>query len=148
MGFVIANHGLFTLLNSAISGATDLRCLVCTTAGSPTDDELADLNFVSDLASIGLVEAANVNYARQDLASVSLVQDDVGNKVVLSAAAPTMLNVAAGGLNWKRVVYYVNSGSDATSAIIGVDTPATELAPNGGDITLPALVVNVTDVSP
>lgn len=146
MGFVMANRGLFTLLTSAISGATDLRCLVCSTAGSPTDAQLEDLNVVADLASVGLVEVTNVNYSRQDLAGVTVGEDDVNNRVYLTATPPTIGNVAVGDV-WKRIVYYVEGASDAVRNIIGVDTPSSTLTPNGLDVIMPTLLIYLSDIS-
>lgn len=147
MGFVMANHGMYVLLSTAVSGAFDLRCLVCSTAGSPTDAQLEDLNFVSELASVGLVEPTNVNYSRQDLAGVAVQEDDLTNKVVLIADPPLLPNVGVGDV-WKRVVYYVEGASDAARPIIGVDTPANVLTPNGADVILPSLRIELVDVSP
>ena len=146
MPFVMANRGLFTLLNTAVTASTDFRCLVCSDAGTPTDAQIEDLNFVSDLASISLVEVTNGGYARQDLAGVAIVEDDANNRVAITATAPTIANVAAGNV-WKRVVYYVEGASDAARPIIGIDTPAATLTPNGGNVTLPALTIYVSDTS-
>jgi hypothetical protein len=146
MGFVMANRGLFTLISTAISGSTDFRCLVTSSVGSPTDAQLEDLNFVTDLGGVGLVEVTNVGYARPDLAGVAVAEDDSGNKVAITATAPVINNVQSGDV-WKRIVYFVQVGADSTNPIIGVDTPAATLTPNGGNVTLPPLVVNVTDTS-
>lgn len=146
MGFVMANRGLFTLISSAIGGTTDFRCLVVSSVGTPTDAQMEDINFVSDLAGIGLVEVTNVGYARPDLAGVGVIEDDATNKVAITATAPTINSVQAGDV-WKRIVYFVEAATDATRAIIGVDTPAATLTPNGGNVTLPPLVINITDIS-
>jgi hypothetical protein len=148
MSFVFATRGLYTLLNSAISGTTDIRCGVLTNAGTLTAAQIRDANFVSDfLALSGLVEASGTGYSRQDLAGVALAENDASDNVTLVASAPTMNNVAA-GQTWRNVFYYVEAGTDATRVMIGVDTPASTLAPNGGNVTLPALSVTITDTSP
>jgi hypothetical protein len=148
MTFAMANRGLFTLINTAISAATDFRCLVLTPAGTLSAATIQDLNFVSDvLAQAGIAEANNGGYTRQDLVGVACVEDDAGNRVQITATAPVIPNVAAGAV-WGRVVYYVEGGgTDATRPLIGVDTPASTLTPNGGNVTLPQLVINVTDIS-
>jgi hypothetical protein len=147
MGFRFANRGLFTLLNTAVSSSTDIRALVLTNAGTLTDAQIRDVNFVSDvLALSGIVEAANAGYSRQDLAGVTVAENDSPDNVTLVASAPTMATVAAGS-TWRNVVYYVEGGSDAARAVIGVDTPASTLTPNGGPVTLPALNVTITDTS-
>ena len=146
MPFVMANRGLFTLLNTAVTAATDFRCLVCSDAGSPTDAQQEDLNFVSELAGIGLIEVTNANYARQDLGGVAIAEDDTANAVNITATAPVINNVGAGNI-WKRVVYYVEGASDAARPIIGIDTPAATLTPNGGNVTLPPMTIQVKDTS-
>ena len=148
MTFVMANRGLFTLINTAIQASTDFRCLVLTTAGTLTNAQVKDMNFVSDvLAASGIIEAANVGYSRQDLAGVGIAEDDAGDKVQITATAPVIANVAAGA-TWGRVVYYVEGGgTDVTRPLVGIDTPAAPLTPNGGNVTLPQLVINITDIS-
>jgi hypothetical protein len=147
MPFVMANRGLFTLLNTAVTASTDFRALVLTNAGTLTDAQIEDFNFVSDvLAASGIVEASGTGYARVDLAGVAIAEDDTNNRVAITATAPTMTAVAA-GQTWARIVYYVEAATDATRPVIGIDTPAATLAPNGGNVTLPALTVYVTDTS-
>ena len=146
MPFVMANRGIFYLLNNAVTAATDIRALVCSDAGSPTDAQMEDLNVVTDLAGIGLVEVTNGGYARPDLASVAIAEDDTGNWTQISAAAPTINSVAAGNV-WKRIVYFVQVGADGSNPILGVDTPTLTVTPNGGNVTLPALVIRVSDTS-
>lgn len=147
MSFVMANRGLFTLINTAIQASTDVRCLVLTTAGALTRAQIEDMNFVSDLlAASGIVEATNVGYARQDLAGVGVGEDDANNRVQITATAPVIANVAAGA-SWGRVAYYVEGGADVSRPLIGIDTPAAALTPNGGNVTLPQLVINITDIS-
>lgn len=138
MAFTFANRGKLTLLSSAISGSTDVRCLVITTAATPTAGQIQDFNFVSDLLAVA-TEAANSGYSRQDLASFTVTEDDTGNDVDLSAAAPTLTSVAAGGV-WLGVAFYIEGASDAARPLIGVDITASTFTPNGGDVTLPQLV--------
>ena len=146
MPFVFANRGLFTLLNTAITGTTDFRCLVLTTAGTLTDAQIEDFNFVSNvLSTSGIVEATNTNYARQDLAGVQIIEDDTNNRVAITASAPTMFSVGAGAV-WGRIVYYVYAGVDTVCPLIGVDTPPAPLTPSG-NVTLPPLIIHVSDIS-
>jgi hypothetical protein len=147
MAFVFATRGLYNLLNTAVSGSTDIRCGVLTNAGTLTAAQIRDTNFVSDLLGLsGIVEAAVTNYARQDLASVTLSEVDASDNVTLTAAAPTINNVGTGE-TWRNVFYYVEGASDAARAMIGVDTPASTQVTNGGNITLPALSITVSDTS-
>lgn len=143
MAFVFANRGLFTLLNSAISGTTDLRQAVFTDAGTPpTTAAIRDMNFLSELKAV-YTEAVVAGYSRADLASVTLTENDTPDNVTLTAAAPVYTAVAAGEI-WEAVAYFVEGGSDAARVLIGVDTPAAPVTTNGGNITGPALSVTVT----
>ena len=143
-GFHFANRGLYTLLNSAISGSTDIRQLVLTDAGTPlTDAAVEDLNTVADLLAAGVTEAAASGYARADLASVTLTESDAANNVTLTAAATTLTTVLAGEV-WEAVAYYVEGANDAARTLIGVDYPTSTVTPNGANVTLPALSVTVT----
>jgi len=138
------NHGLYKLMNLAISGSTDLRCLVIAGASLPAGAKNVDLDFVADVLAVGsVVEAAATNYARQDLASVTLTENDAGDKVDFTAAAPTMNNVAVGE-TWRMVVYYIEGASDAARDLVAYDEPAATLVTNGGNITLPQFVAAVT----
>lgn len=143
MAFVFANRGLFHLMNVAISGSTDLRQAVFT--GTPiAAGTIRDFNFLSDvIADATSAESVAAGYARADLASVTLTEDDSANNVTLTAAAPTYTAVAAGE-TWVFVAFYVEAGSDAARTLIGVDTPAATQVTNGGNITGPALAVTVT----
>ena len=45
---------------------------------------------------------------------------------------------------YKGQAYYVEGASDAARTLIGIDAPASSQVTNGGNITGPALTVNVT----
>jgi hypothetical protein len=146
MPFVMTNRGLHTIGSTAISGSTDIRALVCSDAGSPTDAQIEDLNFVSELGGIGLVEVTNAGYARLDLAGVAIAEDDSSNWSKITATAPTTAPIAAGN-TWKRIVYFIYNAADSAAVILGIDTPAATVVPNGGTITLPALEIRLVDTS-
>ena len=142
MAFTFANRGLFTLLNTAISGATDLRQAVFTGA-VPSAATIQDWNFLSDvIADAGSAESVAAGYARADLAGVTLAEDDALNKATLVATAPTYTAVAAGE-TWTFVVYYIEGASDAARPLIGIDAPASPQLTNGGSITGPALSISI-----
>ena len=63
--------------------------------------------------------------------------------MTLVASAPTFTAVAAGE-TWTFVAYYVEAATDATRTLIGIDAPASSQVTNGGNITGPALSVNIT----
>ena len=148
MAFVFATRGLYTLMNVAVSGSTDIREGVLTNAGTITAAQIRDCNFVSDLLALsGVAEAAASGYARQDLAGVTLTEVDASDHVTLVATAPTTPAVTAGE-TWRNAFFYIEGASDGARVLIGVDTPASTIATNGGTITLPALSVTITDTSP
>ena len=95
------------------------------------------------IADATSAEAVASGYARADLAGVTLAEDDALDKVTLVASAPTYTAVAAGE-TWTFVAYYVEGASDAARTLIGIDAPASSQVTNGGNITGPALTVNVT----
>lgn len=141
MAFTFANRGLYYLLNTAISGSTDLRMAVFKTA-APAVGTMRDWNFLSDVTAAA-TEAAASGYARADLAGVALAEDDTNDKATLVATAPTWTSVAAGE-TWYFVAYYIEGASDSARTLIGIDAPASTQVTNGGNITGPALSVNVT----
>ena len=148
MSFVFATRGLYTLLNVAISGSTDLREGVLTNAGTLTAAQIRECNTVADLLALsGIVEAAATNYARQDLASVTLTEGDAADNVTLTATAPTINNVGAGE-TWRQAFFYIEGANDAARTLVGVDTPASTQVTNGSPITIPALSVTISDTSP
>jgi len=143
MAFTMANRGLYALLNSATTGSTDVRAAVFT-GTPPSAATIRDWNFLSDVIADGASAEATVSgYARQDLASFSITEDDTNDRVQLLAAAPTMTSVAAGE-TFSFIAYYIEGGSDAARTLIGIDTPSSTLITNGGNVTLPALTINVT----
>lgn len=140
MAHVMTNRGLFTLLNEAVSGSTDIRAAVFVGA-APAAATVRDYNFLSQLTA-AMTEAAAANYARQDLASVTVTENDAGDEVTLTAAAPTINDVGAGE-TWTTVAYYVHNASDAAAPLISVDELAVAVPTNGGNMTLPALSITV-----
>lgn len=142
-GFTFANRGLYTLLNSAVSGSTDLRQAVFT-GTPPAAGTIRDWNFLSDvIADASSAESVASGYARADLAGVTLTESDASDNVTLVASAPTYTAVAVGE-TWTFVAFYIEAGSDAARTLIGIDEPASTQVTNGGDIVGPALSVTVT----
>ena len=94
----------------------------------------------------GEVEVTNANYARQTLTSVVVAPDTGNNRVDITGVVPTINAVGAGNV-WRRVLYYWQVGADSANPIIGVDTPASTLTPNGGNVTIPPLTLRLNDTS-
>jgi hypothetical protein len=142
MSFTFANRGLFSLLNLAISGSTDLRQAVFT-GTPPSAGTIRDWNFLSDvIADSGSAESVAVGYARADLAGVAITESDAADNVTIVADAPTYTAVAAGE-TWTFVAFYIEAGSDAARVLIGIDAPGDQLT-NNGDIVGPALAITVS----
>ena len=141
MPCTMTNRGLHTLLNSAISGSTDIRMAVFK-GTVPSVASMRDMNFLSELTAVS-TEAAAVGYSRADLASVTLTESDGSDNVTLTAAAPAWAGVAVGE-TWTHVAYYIEEASDAARILLCVDDPASDLVTNGGNVTGPALSITVT----
>lgn len=139
------NRGIHNIMSLAISGSTDIRCLVIAGASLPAGAKDVDLDSVADVLAVGsVVEAAASGYSRQDLAGVTLASpDDTNDDVELSATAPTLTSVAVGE-TWRMVVYYIEGASDAARSLISYDEPSSTLVTNGGNVTLPALLIRAT----
>ena len=131
MAFVFATRGLYTLLNVAISGSTDIRQGVLTNAGTLAASQIRDCNTVADLLALsGIVRLPPPATPGQDLAGVTLTEVDASDNVTLVATAPTTAAVAAGE-TWRNAFFYIEGANDAARTLIGVDTPASTLATNG-----------------
>lgn len=142
MAFIFANRGLYTLLNSAISGTTDLRMAVFT-GTVPATATIRDWNFLADvIADASSAEAVASGYSRADLAGVTVAEDDALDKATLVATAPTWTAVAVGE-TWTFAALYVEGASDAARTLIGIDAPASSIVTNGGNITGPSVSINI-----
>lgn len=145
MAAAFYNRGLFNFINLAVTGSTDLRCLVIAGASLPSGAKDPDLNTVADLLAVGsVVEAAASGYSRQDLASFTVTENDTNDRVDITAAAPTMTSVAVGE-TWRMIAYYIEGANDAARTLVGYDEPAATLVTNGGNVTLPAFTATVND---
>lgn len=140
MAHIVTTRGLYAIVSNAITGSTDLRMAVFVGA-EPAAATIRDYNFLSQLTG-AMTEAAATNYARQDLAGVTVTEVDGSDNVTITANAPTINSVGAGE-TWTTVAYYIFNASDAAAELISVDTPAASIATNGGNITLPALSLTV-----
>lgn len=140
MSFTMANRGLYTLLNAAISGSTDIRVAVFK-GSAPAASAIKDYNFLSDVTG-AMTEAAASGYSRADLAGVTLTENDGSDNVTLTATAPSWTSVAVGE-TWTALAYYIEGASDAARTLIGVDVPAATLVTNGGNVTGPALSITL-----
>jgi hypothetical protein len=153
MGYVITNAGMERLVTNALaSGATNLRAAVIATGGTITDAAIEDAATNSAIIGVnGEVEVTNTNYARQTLTGVTVTKNNTTNKIEIRGTVPTINNVAAGSV-WRRVLYYFEVGAagsagDASHIPLAVDTPTSTLTPNGGNVTVPPLTIDINDTS-
>lgn len=123
MADVLYTRGIQRLLSGSLdwdgAAAGTVRVLLSqanpTTAGA---DENKDLNFVSELTGLaGFAELATTNYARQDVASRTVTEDDTNDRVVLDAADNvwTSLGPATGGPTILAAYVYERVGADDTT---------------------------------
>ena len=144
MAFIFTNRGLFTLMNSAVSGSTDIRQAVFT-GTAPATSVIRDMNTLSDIiADAGSAESVASGYSRKTLAGVGVAEDDSLDQVTLVATAPVYTSVASGE-TWAFVAFYVEAASDAARQLIGLDIPAATQVTFGGNITGPALAVTLNN---
>lgn len=139
MTCISTTHGTFVLAQTAVSSALDVRQLLFTSAALPTDEQIRDLDFVSELLAI-VTEVTVVGYARADLANVALAKSDTTNRVSLTADAPVYPNLAA-GQTIGGAAHYIQAGTDGTRVVLNVDKfqtdPQAPTPTNGEDVTGP-----------
>lgn len=143
MAATVTNRGLFRLANSDISTA-DIRMLAFTGA-VPAAATIRDWNTVADALASALNEATVANYARVDLAGITLTEVDGSDNVTLTATAGTNSSVAAGE-TFTCVGFYIEGASDAARDLLLIDEPAATLVTNGGNVTYPQLNVTINQV--
>ena len=141
MAFMFANRGIYSLLNLATSGSTDIR-LAAFKGTPPSAATVADYNFLSDVTA-GFTEAAASGYSRADLAGVTVAENDTPDTATIVATAPSWTSVASGE-TWTFAAYYIEAGTDATRVLIGIDDTAADLITNGGNVTGPALSITLS----
>jgi hypothetical protein len=151
MAFTMTNRGMYYMLTAAFTSGTttpDLRMAVFK-GTVPAVGSIRTMNFLSEVTSAGMTEAAATGYTRTntqlDLTLTVTEEPSGANSVTISAPAPVLTAVAAGE-TWTAVAYYCNNGgADSTKELVGIDVPTPPtLATNGADVTLPALLITIT----
>lgn len=140
MAIVVTNRGN-QILGTDNAGTLDLRVAVFT-GTVPAAATIRDWNFLQDVIDSALVEAAVAGYSRQDVTGVAYTENDTNDRSEWRGDAMTLANVAAGE-TWTCVAWYKFNASDAAADLIAVDEPASPQVTNGGNITLPAFVIDV-----
>lgn len=144
LGHFFTNRGKTRVASTAFNGATDLYMgLLQLAGGAPvgidTQAEINDLNTVTELLAVTNVdEATGGSYARQNLTSVTVTEDDTNDRANLDAANATFTAVAAGAEIYGGFISQGSGvdGDHLISVFILRDTSSgTGITPNGSDIT-------------
>lgn len=136
----LTNRGLFAIVNRAISSSTDIRQGVLTGA-VPTDATIRLLDTVADLLAVAS-EAQVVGYARQQLADVTVYEDDANARISVTAAKAEMPAVESGE-TWTGVFYYIEGSTDASRTLLSVGEVDPAYSTAGVAVMLPGLGANV-----
>ena len=140
MAATVTNRGLFLLAKDDAS-TIDLRMAVFQ-GTAPAAGTMKDWNSLADVIASALTEATAANYARMDLAGLTLTEVDASDQVTWVATAPT-INAVGSGNTFTTVAYYKEAATDADREVMVIDVPASPLVTNGGDVTFPALNVTI-----
>ncbi len=127
----LPNRGMNELLTGGTTWTTDNIDLLMV---DDTHVYSADNNFVSDVSAD---EISTTNYARQDIASPTVTEDDTNDQVTFDAADVTIsaLGPASAGPTIGGAYWFRNSGADATSPLIYY-ADLTDTQVNGSDFTI------------
>jgi len=140
MAVTVTNRGM-QILGTDNAATLDLR-VAAFTGTVPAAATMRDWNFLSDAIASALVEAAATNYARQDVTGVAYTENDTADTNEWRGDAMTINSVGAGE-TWTCVAWYKFNASDSAADLIAIDEPASPLVTNGGNVTLPAFVIDV-----
>lgn len=80
-----------------------------------------DLNFVSDLLAVsGVTECSVAGYARQQVGSRAVVEDDTDDRAEVTAGTVAFGSLPA-GQTMRGVFYFVEGANDGARVLLGVD---------------------------
>lgn len=132
MASFMTNKGKYELISRATTSQTFRLLLVNTPPANA--GTAADLNTVSQVTSN---ELSGTGYARVTLGTLSLTEDDTGDRAVFSAANPATYTAINAGTIAGGWVYIRVGGSDVdASDLLVCFLDCTDLVTNGGDVTL------------
>lgn len=142
----LTNLGKANLFTTAVHGASNFYMgLLCASGGTPptaadAESEIQDLDTITALLALsGVVEATGGSYARQNLSSSTVTEDDTNNRANLDFANPTFSAVP--GTNNPAYGGFISRGTGVNGdTFIAYFIFATAVTPNGSDIT-----VTITD---
>lgn len=137
MASIVTNKAKALLANGTLDWVNDtIRVALLKTAGAASPDA----DFVADaIDGTNNVEVTTAGYARQDLATRTVTEDDTGDVATLDAADNTWTAVGDGTESAVMAVVYKRVGVDDTTpaddpVLAFVDFADTVL--NGGDFTV------------
>jgi len=138
----LTNLGKKSLLTTATHGATDFYMgLLCASGGTvpaaiDTEAEIQDSDTITQLLAFsGVVEATGGSYARQNLTSSTVTEDDTNNRANLDFANATF--TAVPGTNNPCYGAFISRGTGVNGdTFIALAIFTTAVTPNGSDITV------------
>ena len=115
-----------------------LKCMIVQAGSGIPSTTKTGVQYVSDVTS-GNTEVSGTGYSRQTLAGVTVAFDaSVNTYVDFSFSNITFLQNAAGFSNGRYIIFFKDTGADATSPVFAVCDPDQTLSSVAGDIVLSA----------
>lgn len=134
---VVFNRGKFLVGQRRVSSSADLQMMLVSTGYvADQDHNLVDDGTTSDPKSY---EISVTNYARQQLAGLTLVEDDNLDFAYLDANDPVFASLGVGATIGGAVVYVYSSSGGSTSDTgqeLLLFQDLTDTPTNGGSITI------------
>lgn len=138
----LTNLGKKSLLTTAVHGATDFYMgLLCAASGTvpaaiDTEAEIQDSDTVTNLlAFTGVVEATGGSYARQNMTSLTVTEDDTNNRANIDSANVTFSAVP--GTNNPVYGGFISRGTGVNGdTFVALFIFSSAVTPNGSDITV------------
>lgn len=115
-----------------------LRCLLVVAGSGIPATNKTGVQYVSDVVATN-TEVTGTGYARQTLAGVTVAFDgSIDTYVDFSFSDITFSQNAAGFTNARYIIFFKNTGADATSPVFAVCDPNQTLSAQTGDVVLSA----------
>jgi hypothetical protein len=123
------NRGADRILELAITGTLDLRCILITGNATGVIDQDLDTVAAIDALNSG---ATNIHTERITLAGEASAEDDTNNRANFSVTFPIVFAAAPGVTAVAAVVYDEGGGTDATRHLIAGSTTGFPQPVDGG----------------
>ena len=108
------NVSRYEALAAYLTGETISVALVMSNSTAGEEDSAMD--FVGDLTTLDEFDGAN--YARKDLANVTIERDDANTRAVLKADNPTWADLGQGTRDGAGLLFYVQKTNDADHELL------------------------------